>query len=453
MIKAIRKFNIRLPFFTSILIKSFHPFVILMLTHLFINHRSKSFLLPLIFYYSIKSSVLFIFRSNPVQVTKLFKYSVFIGIIGCLMAFISNESIFIYSIAGILMGICSGIVIPSYATLKRTSLPQSINSPSLKWKIGGILCSILYLISLAKLIQLNSAIVFIVLGIALIWLYQHQSENLVFDVKNKNDYPEYAIFESLFLFIVIFASVFVLKEDKKEGITNLLPGLICTIFIIMIFYSIYRYKKHPERRISFKLSSVIIYKGMLTNFILAFLTFYQVIKNGESELMAIYYIYLVGMLVKGAFISFLKKIFYSISEQQLIMTGLLLSFIFLLFQPTFYVGILCLSLFVSELNSELDQYVYNHVDLPKDFRLIAKARLTNIGSVINQLIMFTTLYIAALYTNTTVLNVLKAYHSQKESLDFLSVLNVTKNSMLVVFVIYLYGLQKILRKVTTTNNE
>ncbi|PLS35210.1 hypothetical protein CYV26_07445 [Carnobacterium maltaromaticum] len=135
------------------------------------------------------------------------------------------------------------------------------------------------------------------------------------------------------------------------------------------------------------------------------------------------------------------------------MTGLLVSFIFLLFQPTFYVGILFLSLFVSELNSELDEYVYNQVDLPKDFRLIAKARLTNIGSVINQLIMFTTLYIAALYTNTTVLNVLKAYHSQKESLDFLSVLNVTKNSMLVVFVIYLYGLQKILRKVTTTNNE
>ncbi len=447
--KSIRKFNLRLPFFTGVIIKGFHPFVILMLTHLFINHPSKNFLLPLIFYYSVKSSVLFIFRSHPVQTANLFKYGVLIGLLGCLAAFISNDSVFIYSISGIFLGVCSGVLLPSYATLKRSNNKQSNKEPSKKWEISGVLCSLIYLIAMAQLIKVNSSIVFILLGFTLLWLYEHQSENLVFDLEIPSEYPKYAFFESFFLFIVIFSFVFVLKQDKKEGITDLLPELILFFFILAIIYSVYRYKRRPERRISVKISSLIIYKGMVTNFILAFLTFYQVIKKGAGELMIIYFLYLVGTVVKGVILSFLKRSCHGISAQQLIRTGLAVSFIFLLFQPTFYMGILLLSIFVGELNSQLDNYVYNHVDLPKEFRLIAKARLTTIGSVMNQWIMFTTLYIASLFANTTVINVLKAYHSQKESLGFLSVLNVTKNSILVIFIIYLCVSQKVFRSVTT----
>ncbi|WP_420511154.1 hypothetical protein [Vagococcus fluvialis] len=186
---------------------------------------------------------------------------------------------------------------------------------------------------------------------------------------------------------------------------------------------------------------------MITNFILVFCTFYQLIFEGGMAINKIYITYLVAITLAPMIYARLLKKFLETKIVDVIILGIALGFFLILCSPTFYIGVLILSLFTSQLNLRLNQLVYNEANLPKDHRLLAKYRLTNVGSILHQLIMMFIMYLVTLGVKTvTIDELLQAYtYKHVDEAAFLT-LNITKWLIISGFLITLYIIQNNYKK-------
>lgn len=422
-----------LQFIPFVLINGMNLFPIFILVHIFLqNNREFHYLLPLLFFYCFKSTILFLIRLKTLPMRRLLFVAIGLGILGCGFGLLLNQSIAFGWIAGGLLGICSGLMFPSYMTVmfhERTLNDFNNKESNQLYSLGF---AIIFSTILFKLIDASIVGTFLFLGLNLLLLASVLSTYPTYRIDETIPYPNYSTIETLVLFFVGFFSVFIIKGDKKLGVSHFLLTLMIIMAILLVIYLIYYKKITRQRQFRPLESAMMLYKGMLTNFILVFCTLYQMINHGKSSLMIIYSLYLTSIIISPMMA---KKIQ---NKEKIIFYGLMFSFLLLITHELFYVGVFTLSVITSIYNQQLNQAVYHYPVLPRDFRLIAKYRLGNIGSILHQLLMMATLFIVTKYAhNVSLDNILQSYTFKQIDTNAISVLDMSKYALLGWFAIIL----------------
>ncbi|MGX4686489.1 hypothetical protein JNUCC83_06270 [Vagococcus sp. JNUCC 83] len=438
MVERLKERLETLQFIPFILVNGMNLFPIFILVHIFLqNNRQFVFLLPLLFFYCFKTTILFLIRLKTLPMQKLLFVSVSLGIVGCLFGLLINQSIMFGWIAGSLLGMCSGLMFPSYMTVmfhERTLNDFNNKSSS---QLYSLVFAVIFSFILFKLINVSIVGTFLFLGLNLLLLSGIFLTYPTYTLDETIPYPNYSTIETVVLFFVGFFSVFIIKGDKKLGETTFLLTLMVVIGILLVIYFIY-YKKITRQRQFTKLESgLMIYKGMLTNFILVFCTLYQMINHGKSSLMIIYSLYLTSIILSPILS---KKVH---DKEKGIVYGLILSFVLLATHQLFYVGVFTLSVVVSMFNAQLNQAVYHYPVLPRDFRLIAKYRLGNIGSILHQLLMMSVLLVVSKLSHHVSLDsILHSYTYKQTDFNAIYVMDISKYWLLFFFLTALVLLRR-----------
>ena len=435
--EKVKKYFEPLQFIPFILVNGMNLFPIFILVHVFLQHnRAFSYLLPLLFFYCFKTTILFLIRLKTLPMQRLLFYSLCIGLLGCAFGVFIDLNIVFGWFAGALLGMASGLMFPSYMTV--TFHERTLNDFNNKGKgqIYSLGYALVFSLILFKLINVSMTGTFLFLGLNLLLLLGVFSTYPKYTIDETVPYPNYSTIETLTLFFVGFFSVFVIKGDKKLGTTNFLVTLLVILAVLLIIYVVYYRKITRQRQFKPLESGMMIYKGMLTNFILVFCTLYQMINHGKSSLTIVYSLYLTAIIIAPMIGKKLPN------KENGVIIGLCLSFLLLLTHQLFYVGVFTLSIVTSIYNQQLNQAVYNHSVLPRDYRLIAKYRLGNMGSILHQVIMMTLLLtITKLTHNVSLDNILHSYTFKEINTSAVSVLDIAKFSLLSLYVIILVVLR------------
>ncbi|WP_462259563.1 hypothetical protein [Vagococcus teuberi] len=170
-----------LKFIPFVLVNGMNLFPIFILVHVFLQHnREFSYLLPLLFFYCFKTTILFLIRLKTLPMKKLLSVSIVIGIIGCVFGLFINQSIIFGWIAGSLLGMCSGLMFPSYTTVMFHE--RSLNEFKGSSQLYSLGYGLVFSAALFKLIDVSTVETFLFLGLNLILLYSVIST-----------YPDYSI--------------------------------------------------------------------------------------------------------------------------------------------------------------------------------------------------------------------------------------------------------------------
>ncbi|MEG0284746.1 MAG: hypothetical protein RR494_01715 [Vagococcus sp.] len=440
-----------LRFIPFVLTNGMNLFPVLILAQLFLKHRDiDKYVLPLILYFSFKTTVLFLVRLKPVTVNHLLQFAIIIGIIGSFLGSLYELNLYFGLIAGSLIGICSGLLYPSFLTVQFHEKTYNNFSTGKKDQLYSIGFAFVYSLVLFLLLKNSLPLTFFFLGCSLILLLFILRAYPAYEIEEEMEEPSYPVFETLFFFITGFFVIFIIKADKKLGIAESLPIFFVFLGTLLILYLFFVKRTKPERRLTSLQTRMIIYKGMLTNYILVFCTFYQLIKEGGMAINKIYIIYLIAITLAPMIYACLLKKFLENKVTDVIAIGIALGFILMLWSYTFYFGVLVLTIFTSQLNLRLNQLVYTEANLPKDYRLLAKYRLTNVGSILHQLIMMFVMYVGTLlFKNVTIDEILQSYTYKNVDESTFQTMDMTKFVLIAGFLIALFILQKAYNKEKT----
>ena len=440
-----------LRFIPFVLTNGMNLFPVLILAQLFLKHRDiDKYVLPLILYFSFKTTVLFLVRLKPITVNHLLQFAIIIGIIGSFLGSLYELNLYFGLIAGSLIGICSGLLYPSFLTVQFHEKTYNNFSTGKKDQLYSIGFAFVYSLVLFLLLKNSLPLTFFFLGCSLILLLFILRAYPAYEIEEEMEEPSYPIFETLFFFITGFFVIFIIKADKKLGIAESLPIFFVFLGTLLILYLFFVKRTKPERRLTSLQTRMIIYKGMLTNYILVFCTFYQLIKEGGMAINKIYIIYLIAITLAPMIYARLLKKFLENKVTDVIAIGIALGFILMLWSYTFYFGVLVLTIFTSQLNLRLNQLVYTEANLPKDYRLLAKYRLTNVGSILHQLIMMFVMYVGTLlFKNVTIDEILQSYTYKNVDESTFQTMDMTKFVLIAGFLIALFILQKSYNKEKT----
>ena len=440
-----------LRFIPFVLTNGMNLFPVLILAQLFLKHRDiDKYVLPLILYFSFKTTVLFLVRLKPVTVNHLLQFAIIIGIIGSFLGSLYEFNLYFGLIAGSLIGICSGLLYPSFLTVQFHEKTYNNFSTGKKDQLYSIGFAFVYSLVLFLLLKNSLPLTFFFLGCSLILLLFILRAYPAYEIEEEMEEPSYPVFETLFFFITGFFVIFIIKADKKLGIAESLPIFFVFLGTLLILYLFFVKRTKPERRLTSLQTRMIIYKGMLTNYILVFCTFYQLIKEGGMAINKIYIIYLIAITLAPMIYACLLKKFLENKVTDVIAIGIALGFILMLWSYTFYFGVLVLTIFTSQLNLRLNQLVYTEANLPKDYRLLAKYRLTNVGSILHQLIMMFVMYVGTLlFKNVTIDEILQSYTYKNVDESTFQTMDMTKFVLIAGFLIALFILQKAYNKEKT----
>lgn len=434
-----KKILLSLQFIPFVLTNGMNLFPIFIFANLFLKYRSvNEYVLPLILYYSFKTTILFLLRLKPIKMNQLLQISIVIGIVGTILGSMYEVNFYFGLISGMMLGICSGLLYPSFLTVSFHEKKMNDFGITAKDQLYSLGFATVFTLVLFTLVKWSIPATFIFLGVNLCFLLIILSAYPHYQIKETKTYPDYPLFETLFLFLTGFFTIFIIKIDKKLGVSGSLTIFFMLLAVLIVGYVSYLIKKKPERRVSPLLTSVIIYKGMVTNFLLVFCTFDRLIREGNTALYKIYTLYLLGIILSPMVYSkILKKM--SISKiPTVIVSGLVCGFVLLLIPHLFYVGIFVISLFISQLNQRLNQYVYLNSDLPQDHRLVSKFRLNNLGSILHQILMTLLMYVITLMFKTISLDeILKSYSFKTVDPSAFFTLTLTKFILVGYFLIYL----------------
>lgn len=376
-----------LSFVPDVLTNAMNLFPILLFTHLFTESRDRVWwIIPLLLYYGFKTMILFLFRFTHVSTQRLLAGSIYLGIIGVIIGSFSERSLLLASLSGVLLGVCSGTLFPSYLTIKCHESYFGQTQPK-KESVLSLGYATLLFFGLFKAINHSLTTGFLYLVPHLVILAMIVSFYPDYVWEGNEDYPSYSVPDTLAIFFIGFSTILILKGGKKVGSALLLPSFFTFLILSLLAYGLFIWRVKPTRYVSLLPTKLIIFKGMLTNFILVFCTFHQTLIHGRIALYIVYFSYLVALILAPIIQNRVKKYYPRLTPERLSYSLLFISFILLLNDRSFYVGVFLLSVGSSQFNQLLNRYVYNHSDLPRDIRLISKYRLNNIGSILQQVMM------------------------------------------------------------------
>lgn len=447
MLSTVQKLGEKLTFIPFVMINGMNFFPIFILSQLFINHEKiNRFILPLVMFYCFKTTILFIFRIKEIDSFKLLKFSILVGIIGSFIGFLSHRHFYLQIFSGIFLGISSGLLTPAHLTVKLHEKKYNHLKTAPKDLAYSLLFAVVLIFGLFKASNHSLMSTFLFLMFNLILLYIIISAYPTYQIMDNTPYPNYSISESLLLFSLGFFTIFILKSSKKIGFTSFLLPMILLFISVSLIYIFYLKKVKPKRKFNKLATTIIIYKGMLTNFIFVFCTFFMLISRGKRAFYIVYLLYLIATII-GPTLNVLLKKKTRFSQGNTLIIGLSLSFFLILFDWTFYTGVFLLSLFAQYLNQDLTQFAYKQNGIPQDNRIMAKFRLNNIGSIIHQVMMVAILFLVTKLAGVSNLaEIYLDYSTQTIDLNTLLPLQLTKIFILIIFILFFHNLNVFYRQ-------
>lgn len=438
-----KRLNFR--FISFVMTNGMNTFPILILSQFFLQHkRLETFVLPLIMFYCFKTTTLFLIRLKPVSMPFLLKASLTFGLVGCSLGVLSdllassNMVLILAIFAGICLGICSGTLMPSYFTIQFHEKTLNNFGSSAKDQVRSLAYAIVLLSLLITFSHHSLVAAFLFLGLNLVALSIVLTAYPSYHLTDDTPYPTYSLIETLFLFIVGFFSIFILKSAKKIDMGDLIFPLLVFLILIAALYLLYVLFLKKDRKLPLSLTGVIIFKGMLTNYIFVFCTFYQLLYRGPYAFYAVYIVYLIATIVAPFVTKLMTKNFPSLSTRTFLIRLFIVSFLLLANHFSFFAGVFLLSLASAQLNHHLNVISYHLPILPQDYRLIAKYRLNNIGSILQQIIVFFTLYMVTIWLNSlSFTQMLQDYSTKTVNTETLFPLVVTNLILLGLFTLFI----------------
>ena len=445
-----RKVLLSLQFIPFVLTNGMNLFPVLVLAQVFLKYRDiNKYVLPLILYFSFRTTVLFLARLKPIPSNQLLQISTVIGIVGSLFGSLYEVNLYFGLIAGSLLGICSGLLYPSYLSVQFHERHYNNFGISKKEQAYSVGFAAVFTIVLYWLMARSIAITFIYLALALLTILIIVSVYPHYQIEEEEETVSYPIIESFFLFVTGFFVIFIIKAESKLGMSGSMPLFFAFLLILIVAYFIYLGKTKPERKLSPLLTQVIIFKGMITNFILVFCSFYQLLIEGGVALYKIYFFYLIAVIIAPLLYGVLLKRIPEVTLIKIIFVGIIGSFLLIIFPTTFYFGVMTLSIFSSQLNLRLNNRVYHNTTLPRDLRLLGKYRLNNVGSVLQQLLMMFVLFIVTTVFGTVSMDdILQAYSYKSAEASAVFTLNIVKYLLVMMFISGLFYLRNKAKKET-----
>lgn len=353
------------------------------------------FILPFILFYSFKTTILFLFRKKPMNCQKLLMISMYLGVFGCIIgAFFTNSAIGL-AISSMFLGATSGTAFPSFRTLFFHWQEQKGLKRTKKDSYIEMIFSAIFFFTLFTLLQKNLSVAFIWTGLAFLLTLSILPTYPPYTPDNHVPVPDYTHKESIFLFLTVFFSMFLIKQSTTLGYTDYLYLFFIFLTTILVVYGVLTWQHKLTQPFPPHFLILCIYKGLLLNFLFIFCSAYLVFLNSPKALYTVYTIYLIGLLSGPIVRKQIQKLLPNTPIFHLFFTGIMLSLALLTNKWTFLVGIYFLSVFITQLNRQLNTESYHDIYLPEDIRLVSKYRLTNLGSVLNQALI---LAIFAIFT-------------------------------------------------------
>lgn len=211
--ESFRKRLLPLNFAPFVLVNGMNLFPMFIFSQLFLAHeREVKYLMPLIFYYSFKTNILFLTRLKPMKMKRLLTLSISFGVLGCLAGTLISFNLLYGWLAGALLGACSGTLFPSYMTIQYHERDLNHFGTTVKEQFFSLGFALIFSLILFKLVTFSIGVTLFFLGLHLILLYfilsSYPAYHLEYDEKTT---PHYSIIETFFLFFVGFFIIFILK--------------------------------------------------------------------------------------------------------------------------------------------------------------------------------------------------------------------------------------------------
>ncbi|MHC5269302.1 hypothetical protein ACYSNO_08995 [Enterococcus sp. LJL98] len=331
-------------------------------------------------------------------------------------------------------------MLPSYMTIQYHERDRNHFGTTLKEQVLSFTFAILFSLILFKLVAYSMTATFLFLGLHLLLLYFIIWAYPAYQLNYEEAPPTYSNIETFFLFIVGFFTIFIFKSEKKIGMATFLPLFFVLLCLFMLLFLFYLKNTHLKRQFNPIATLLMIYKGMLTNFIFVFCTLYQLLRHGSLALYLVYSLYLTAVILAPLVLGRIPSVH---GKRYRLFYGFLVSFALLLTNRLFYLGVFSLSLCTAIYNQKINRAVYHYQPLPQDLRLVAKYRLGNIGNILHQLLMMATLALLARnFEGITVSRIMNDYAFKIQDKEVLVMMFFVKTLLIIIFVLLLLFLQK-----------
>lgn len=345
------------------------------------------YVLPLILYYCFKTTILLVIRRKVFDCRILLKFSFIMGIIGCLFGFLMDYSYIFAVLSGISLGMTSGTAFPSFRTISFNEDTYNQFKMGKMDQIVQAVYGLIFSIILFYLVANNARWAFLFIGLNIILAAAIIRKFPGYEIKQSVDLPHYSILGTIGLFAIAFTSIFVAKNSIELGRDSYFFGFLILLATVLTLYLIVQHRGHKKQPVPSFFLVLSIYKGMILNFLFVFCTFYKVFLTQNKALYIVYTLYLSGLLLGGTITSLLSKTFKKYNYFQILSAGIIIGLCAVISKYTFYPGIFILSVFITQLNRRLNRDIYQYDQLPEEVRLVTKYRLTNIGSILQQVVM------------------------------------------------------------------
>ncbi|MFC6323088.1 hypothetical protein [Companilactobacillus baiquanensis] len=355
--------------------------------------------------YVLPFLMLYTFRSIGMLLTVYIRYSASLmliisnlfGVIGSL-CLIFAKNIWFGVIGGILLGLASSWIWPYFLTVRtKGKITNDFHLTKLHW-LGSLVSMILLIV--VELLAIKTSeywISFVILALLFLFsMWGGFKVNRQIGFYRKHEFSthqrNYSAIGMIFIVILVML-VFMIRYTRLKNIMrieDLYIGFIA-VFALTILW-IYQLKIHQKL---FPLSLASINRGIVMNFVLLYTIFDSSLRFGFSTLLVVYLLYLFGFEV-GPFI--LRN--HLNLRYPLVIIGLILS----LFNFTYFIGILCCSLFVGSDNSILNNSLYHDPKIESERAFLVKYQLSAIGNISQQLFYMIIVYLVSFYSQTNALN-------------------------------------------------
>ncbi len=362
-----------------------------------IDVNNLSIIFPIVLYYAFYKTSVLITKGigNVNNAAKLSRISLAIGMIGCLIGMFGSVNTLFWDISGILVGICSSIILPTYQTVNYHE--RKYNDSNLDI-VDYLICVIFIVIMIASIeLTLSNFILytFLILFICIFLAYITMDKLPHFPPKSNKSIFKMGTFskQDLEVSIILLIIVFSFRLAKQIGYADILIIAAISFTALMLLIIWWKSKNSIQIDLPSWFITMSIFNGMCSAFIFIYSIFYVIVMKNDNTLNSIYIAFAIGLVLAQFVRKSIYKVFNFLSPLSIDIVGMCLGTALLLSNSTFDIGIGILSFFVSANSILLNHTIYNFEGILQDERLITKYRITTIGSIIQHGILILSILI------------------------------------------------------------
>lgn len=398
-----------------------------------INGTNLSTILPLVIFYTLRMTGVFLLRSIKTGVGSysVLLFSFVLGFIGAAFGVLGVFYFPLFIVSAVFMGLSTAFIKPIFTMVnfhkhdekKKADAPGKTKGKFLP--LAFVVVFLLALMALPGTVQTFSVMLLYVVLFAMALYSTARDPEYEFRLAHLKD--AVVSFKGAVVFIVFFVLLAVLRIarrtlDAKE--LDLVAIWFSAAFLIAIFIVFLRRKR---AKLPLWLNLISLANGMCGNFLFIFGSFYIGALYGINAATAQVYIpFVLGMGAAMALATRIQRLFKNTSPIVVQIVGLCASLILLMTPLFFPVSIFLVSFFFSGTSAWLDREFYDTQSIPYDRRLISKFTLQDIGSITYQFLIAVLILVIFQYFGMPVSTFFTLTENVAHSSSLVTAMDITK---------------------------